>query len=261
MRKDLMVLICVNDSILISKDVSVIDRFITSLIDGRDKFVFTNEGTSSTYLGVDIVPLSNKEGFVLSQPHLIGRIIEALHFDLKTIKGARGNTPVAYPLLSNDENERHRKAPWKYRTLIGMFGYWQGTSRPDITKPIHQCATFNIDPRLSHKRAVKWIGRYLPDTKDKGLIFRPATSIGLECYVDADFARGWKYGGHDSPESALSRSSFVIMFISWLSDYLTKKASDGYCSQHNREQIYCIVHCHARNHPVPEPFAGSLKGI
>ena len=95
----------------------------------------------------------------------------------------------------------------------------QGTSRPDIAMPTHQCARFNIDRRLSHERAVKRIGRYLIDTKDKGMIFRPNTSRGLECYVDEDFAGGWKDGDQDSPESVLSRTGFVIMFagcpITW----------------------------------------------
>ena len=78
--------------------------------------------------------------------------------------------------------------------------------------PTHQCARFNIDPRMSHERAVKRIGHYLLDAKDKGMVFRPDTSRGLECYVDADFADGWKDGDHDSPESVLSRTGFVIMF-------------------------------------------------
>ena len=44
------------------------------------------------------------------------------------------------------------------------------------------------------------------------MIYRPDTSRVLECYVDADFAGGWKYGDHDSPESVSSRTGFVIMY-------------------------------------------------
>ena len=32
------------------------------------------------------------------------------------------------------------------------------------------------------------------------------------CCVDADFAGGWKDGDHNSPESVLSRTGFVIMY-------------------------------------------------
>ena len=44
------------------------------------------------------------------------------------------------------------------------------------------------------------------------MIYRPDITRGLECYVDADFSGGWKDGNHDSPESVLSRTGFVIMY-------------------------------------------------
>ena len=58
-----------------------------------------------------------------------------------------------------------RKASWKYRGIIGMLGYLQGTTRPDIAMATHQCARFNNDSHLSHEQAVKRIGRYLLDTR------------------------------------------------------------------------------------------------
>lgn len=44
---------------------------------------------------------------------------------------------------------------------------------------------------LSHEQAITRISRYLRHTKDRGAIFKPDKSKGLECYVDADFAVGW----------------------------------------------------------------------
>ncbi len=38
---------------------------------------------------------------------------------------------------------------------------------------------------------------------EKGLIFKPDLSKGLECYVDANFAGGWSSGNHENPEAAL----------------------------------------------------------
>ena len=40
---------------------------------------------------------------------------------------------------------------------------------------------------------------YLLDTRDKEMIYRPDITRGLECYVDAYFAGGWKDGNHESP--------------------------------------------------------------
>ena len=76
----------------------------------------------------------------------------------------------------------------------------------------HQCVRFKNDPHISHELAVKCIGRYLLDTRYKGILYRPDIPRGLECYIDADFAGGWKDGDHDSPESVLSCICFVIMY-------------------------------------------------
>ena len=137
------------------------------------------------------------------KPFLIDRGIQALNFDHKTTKSATNNTPAGYPLQNKDENGPSRKASWKYRGIIGMLVYLQGTTRPYIAMATHQCARFNNDPHLSHERSVKRIERYLLDTRDKGTIYRPDITRGLECYVDADFAGGWKDGNHESPESVL----------------------------------------------------------
>jgi hypothetical protein len=59
---------------------------------------------------------------------------------------------------------------------------------------------------------VKRICKYLLDTKDKGIIFKPDKSRGLECHVDADFAGGWVSGEHSNPESVLSRTGYVISY-------------------------------------------------
>ena len=107
-----------------------------------------------------------------------------------------------------------------------MLGYLQDTTRPDIAMAVHQCARFNCVPKLSQERAMKRIMRYLLDTKDKGLIFRPDISEGLECFVDADFAGGWKDRDHTSSESVLSCTGFVIMYagcpLTWSSKLQTE---------------------------------------
>ena len=85
----------------------------------------------------------------MSQPFLIDRIIQALNFDPKATKSDTNNTPAGYPLLNKDENGPARKSSWKYRGIIGMLGYLQGTTRLDIAKATHQCARFNNDPHLT----------------------------------------------------------------------------------------------------------------
>ena len=81
-----------------------------------------------------------------------------------------------------------RKQSWHYRSAVGYWLYIQEMNRPDITFATQQCARFNNNPSKEHEEAVKRICHYLLLTKDKGLLLKPDTSRGLECFVDADWA-------------------------------------------------------------------------
>ena len=109
-----------------------------------------------------------------------------------------------------------------------MLGYLQGTTRPDISMAVHQCARFNTSPMLCHEKAVKRIARYLLSSHDKGIHYKPDSTRGLEVFVDADFAGGWSSGDHDNPECVLSRTGYVIMYagcpITWSSKLQTEIA-------------------------------------
>ena len=162
------------------------------------------------YLGMDIESLPDKSWFSMTQPYLIQRILDSSNIDLR-MKKSRETTAVG-PLLTRDEDGPECKYDRKYRTITLMLGYLQGISRPYISMANHQCARFNANPKLCHKRAVKRICKYLIDTKDKGIIFRPDKTIGIEWHVDADFDKGWKNGEHLNPEAVLSRTGFVISY-------------------------------------------------
>jgi len=207
---DILVLVYVDDCIILSRDRTSIELFIDSLKHGPERFDFTDEGSMDKYLGVDINRLPDKSGFTMSQPYLIERILEAANIDSRMTNSRP--VPVVGPLLSRDEDGPDRKHSWNYRTLTGMLGYLQLTSRPDISMATHQCARFNSCPKLSHERSINRICRYLLGTMDKGIVFRPDHSRGLECHVDADFAGGWTGGDSTNPETVLSRTGFVISY-------------------------------------------------
>ena len=52
--KSMIILVYVEDCIIISKEDLVIQKFISSLKAGTEDFVFTEEETMNSYLGVDI---------------------------------------------------------------------------------------------------------------------------------------------------------------------------------------------------------------
>ncbi len=224
-KKGMIILTYVDDCILISDKKEMLQQFIHSLANGIEKFEFTDEGSMDKYLGVEIEKLEGSE-FVLRQPFLISRILEALN----VVEGAynKRDVPVIGPLLSRDESGAKRKHDWGYRSAIGMLGYLQNSTRPDISMAVHQCARFNANPMLCHEKAVKYIARYLLGTQDKGIHYKPDSTKGLECYVDADFAGGWSSGDHTNPECVLSRTGFVIMYagcpLTWCSKLQTEIA-------------------------------------
>ena len=70
--------------------------------------------------------------------------------------------------------------------------------------------------------------KYLQGSKDKGLIFIPDKSKGLECHVDAGFAGAWSNADADNPDNVLSRTGYIISYagcpISWCSKLQTEIA-------------------------------------
>ena len=74
-------------------------------------------------------------------------------------------------------------------------------------------ARFGTDPKREHGNAVKWLGRYLAGTRDKGLILRPDKSKGMEIYCNADFAGAWdsELAGEDI-DTARSQHGYIITY-------------------------------------------------
>ena len=66
---------------------------------------------------------------------------------------------------------------------------------------VHQTARFCNNPKLSHKKAIKRLRRYLIHTKNEGIVYNPNTSKGLECYVDADFVGGHSHETADDADN------------------------------------------------------------
>jgi len=70
--------------------------------------------------------------------------------------------------------------------MIGSLLYLTAT-RPDIQFAVGLCARFQVSPRVSHRKAVKRIFRYLTYAPDLGLFYSAASSLELCGYSDADF--------------------------------------------------------------------------
>ena len=145
------------------------------------------------FLGVKIE--RTKDSIVLTQVGLIERIITAM--GLENAKKVR--TPATDQRLPKDENGEPCNETFNYASVVGMLMYLAGSTRPDISFAVHQCARYTHFPRHSHEVALKHIGRYLLGTRDKCLIIKPTSEMKIDMYVDADYAGMWGYEEKDDP--------------------------------------------------------------
>ena len=202
LRPDFAIVLYVDDAIVVGSNPAAVEALITQLEnDGLD---LTREGTLAHYLGVQID--QNESGaLTLTQPGLTQRIITALGLDDSRTK----TTPAAGPLGKCD-NEPPATGNFNYRSILGMMMYLGNTTRPDCSLAIHQCARFGANPRISHEKALKRIGRYLVGTRDKGIVVRKTDNFRVDCYVDASFAGDWGFFDQDDPFCTRSRTGFII---------------------------------------------------
>jgi len=175
------------DSILTRPDLKELDRIIQEM-----KWVgleLTVEGDISDFLGVNIQRHDDMKVH-LTQPHLIDSILEELGLQANSAKSKATPATSSKLLGRHDDAPPHDEASFHYRHIIGKLNYLKKITRPDISYATHQCACFSANPRQPHADAVKWLGRYLKGTKDKGMILKP-TGTSFDVYVDADFAGNW----------------------------------------------------------------------
>ena len=98
---DCILLVYVDDVLIIGKSKEAIECFISSLKSGVEGFEFTEQGSLSHYLGVEVVRSQDpkSKSFELRQPYLISKTVELIGFT-PDIKG-RENL-VRLPLLHMD---------------------------------------------------------------------------------------------------------------------------------------------------------------
>ena len=203
-----MYVLYTDDSILAGPDPKELDSILKEIESAGLKI--TSEGGIEDFLGVTITHKDDGTSH-LEQASLIESILKDLNLSAENV--ATKDTPMASSKLLS----RHPESPdfdghFNYRRVIGKLLWLGKCSRPDIEYATHQCARFSADPKFEHGQAVKWIGRYLKGTSDKGLILKPNGS-SLDLYVDADFAGNWdpSIAGGDHA-TAQSRHGFVLMF-------------------------------------------------
>ena len=122
-----------------------------------------------------------------------------------------------------------------------MLGHLQGTSCPAIAISTHQCAKYNNGPKLSHKRTVKKVVRYLLETRDKGISNLQARStqrIGMlrRCWFF------WLTEGWQSWRTCISLvQDRLYEYVCLVSHYTEEQDSNQKCTEYNWERIYYTI--------------------
>ena len=128
-------------------------------------------------------------------------------------KGPNRKTPApSSRILKRCNESKDFDQSFDYRSVIGMLNYLDAGSRSDIAYAMHQCARFVSNPKVEHGRAVRWLARYIRATKDKGTTFTPNPELGLEVFVDADFAGNWDAFDASNRDTARSRHGYIIRY-------------------------------------------------
>jgi len=203
-----MYVLYTDDSILAGPDPKELDDILRQI--KAIGLEITSEGGLDDFLGVNIE--RKEDGTVhLTQPRLIQSILEDLGLDRDNV--SIKDTPMANSkLLSRHPDSTAFDEHFNYRRVIGKLLFLEKSTRPELAYAVHQCARFSASPKYEHGQAVKWIGRYLKGTMEKGIIMRP-NGRSLDLYVDADFAGNWDRSIADVDESTShSRHGYVLMY-------------------------------------------------
>ena len=223
-RGKTMYVLYTDDSILAGPDEAEIDQIIKDM--KKAKLDITIEGDLQDFLGVNID--RKEDGTIhLTQPHLIDQILKDLRLDGETV------TEKSVPASSSKLLSRHSSSEpfdnsFNYKSVIGKLHYLDKGSRSDIAYITHQCARFTSEPKMEHAQALRWLGRYLKATRDKGTILRPREDKDMEIYVDADFSGNWDSTETWDRDTACSRHGYIISYagcpIIWKSQLQTEIA-------------------------------------
>ena len=206
-RGRVMYILYTDDSILAAPTQEEIDEAINDIQEAG--LNITIEGDVKDFLGINIQK-QGEDKMVMTQPHLIKQILEGLGMNHQT-------KSKKLPALSSKTLHRHQDSEdfdqsFHYRSIIGKLNYLEKGTRPDISYATHQCARFVEHPKIEHGEAIRQIVRYLIGSNDKGMIFKPDLTKGLEVYVDSNFAGNWNREDSLNKDPARSRHGYFISY-------------------------------------------------
>lgn len=202
-KSNSLIVVYVDDMGIASQEPKDIDSLVEDL--QNKGFTLTKEGSFAEFLGIKFHQNGNE--FRLTQRGLIDKIVTTT--GLEDCKP--NHMPSSQVALGSDPDGAPMSEKWAYSSVVGMLLYLSTNSRPDIAFAVSQVCRFSARPKQSHATAVKTIVRYLYKTRDEGMTFRPTGSLDLDLYVDADFCSLHGREVDTDPNSARSRTGYILL--------------------------------------------------
>jgi hypothetical protein len=203
MKEGMMIVVFVDDCAISYRSEVDYHKLIADL--RKLNFELTEEGDFSKFLGIDFTKKENK--ILMTQTGLINRIAAATGLTSSN----PNHTPTQQEALGKDLEGLPMTDTWSYRSVVGMMLYLSTNTRPDIAFAVSQVARFSNFPRQSHAIAVKTIVRYLVGTQNQGTVVTPTGKLDINLFVDADFAGLFKKEAENDPDSARSRTGYILL--------------------------------------------------
>ena len=145
-------------------------------------FPTKNLGELNWYMGCLYERNRSKGTLKISQPAFIDVLLE--RFDVQSESPIPACPTVELSPRNSDEPVSERP----YKEAVGCLLWLANMTRPDIADSVRAVARYNIDPGVSHWRAVRKILAYVAGTRDFGLTFRKGTGGNLTAFADASYA-------------------------------------------------------------------------
>ncbi|GJT14017.1 uncharacterized mitochondrial protein-like protein [Tanacetum coccineum] len=146
-----------------------------------DRFQMSSIRELTFFLGLQVK--QKKDGIFISQDKYVAEILKK--FGFTEVKTASTPIETQKPLLKDEDGKE--VDVHMYRSMIGSLMYLT-SSRPDIMFAVCACTRYQVNPKVSHLRAVKKIFRYFKCQLKLGLWYPKDSPFDLVAYSNSDYA-------------------------------------------------------------------------
>ena len=176
-KGQVFIIIYVDDLVIGGEHLADIEH-IKKLLSSR--FEMTDMKELHYFLGIEVI--RTPDGIMLSQKHYILNLL--YKFGMTQCKPV--TTPLDRNLKLDADSGTRECEPTHYRQLVGSLIYLTIT-RLDLSCPVGLLCQFMQTPRDIHLDCAKRVLRYVSGTMDFGILYKSATPIRHEGYIDADW--------------------------------------------------------------------------